>query len=201
MCGYKVESTTSTTWPTTLVRDLAVHFSTLRCTGTSSPSQSLDIEFNYKQEKKGPYILKGRRRKSCSFSQGSAGRRIGSSRMGKRNRERGNDEGTQTGDAPYWFPSSSSSSSSFVFEIIRKLIGRVLLRCCWWCCGPQSAPALSNRTRQGPISSWHFVFYHRLRSFLHGCCRTREFLPVAIRLSVQPWKDTHISLVKLNWFE
>jgi hypothetical protein len=53
MCGYKVESTTSTTWPTTLVRDLAVHFSTLRCTGTSSPSQSLDIEFNYKQEKKG----------------------------------------------------------------------------------------------------------------------------------------------------
>lgn len=52
MCGYKVESTT---WPATLVRDLAVHFSTLRCTGTSSPSQSLDIEFNYKQENRALY--------------------------------------------------------------------------------------------------------------------------------------------------
>jgi len=37
------------------------------------------------------------------FSQGSVGRRIGSSRMEK-NRKRGNDDKTQTRDAPYWFP-------------------------------------------------------------------------------------------------
>ena len=117
------------------------------------------------------------------FSQGSVGRRIGSSRMEK-NRKRGNDDKTQTRDAPYWFP-LLLLLLFFVFSIIRKLIGRVVLRC-WWCCA-LSRRALSNRTRQGPISSWHFVFYHSLAPSYTVVAGLANF-PVASLSVPQPWK-------------
>jgi hypothetical protein len=110
------------------VRDLAVHLSTLRRAGTSSPSQSFDIEFNLQREKG---LLKGRR-KSCSFLKDLLADGLGhpgweKNRERERERERGNEEGTNTRRS--LLIHSSSSSSSFVFDIIRKLIGRVVLRC------------------------------------------------------------------------